>query len=60
MQEIIVYAIILCSLVYVARHLYKAMTRSADPCEGCPGCDIKKELLKNRKNPRTNLPCSRK
>ena len=60
MQEIIVYAVILCCLVYVVRHLYKAMTRPVDPCAGCPGCDIKKELLKNRKNPRSNLPCSRK
>ena len=50
MQIVFVYIIIVCSLGYAGRLVYKALSRKNSPCEGCRGCVLrdKKRFDKKR------------
>lgn len=55
-QEIAVICIGICTIGYVGRKLYRLLTRPGnDPCAGCNGCALKKEM---GKQPRKTRSCS--
>lgn len=47
-QNIIVYLIGVLVVVYIAVSVYRLITRRADPCSGCAGCDLKAQLDRKR------------
>lgn len=49
MQHIIAYSIVAIAIAYASWRIYKAIKSINDPCNGCQGCEIKKQLLKNKK-----------
>lgn len=49
MQEIITYAIIACAIVYASTIVYRTIKKKSNPCDGCAGCDIKQQIMQNRK-----------
>lgn len=51
LQYIIVFSIIAGVLVYSAIAIVRNLkTKDKSPCDGCGGCDIKNEILKNVKH----------
>jgi hypothetical protein len=49
-QNIIVYLIVIGVIIYTAYAVVRSLkTKDKSPCDGCGGCDIKKEILKNVK-----------
>ncbi|MGL5318200.1 MAG: FeoB-associated Cys-rich membrane protein [Bacteroidales bacterium] len=52
LQTIITYCIVLIAFLIVSYRIYKAITRKqgeTPSCGGCTGCDLKNEILKNKK-----------
>lgn len=52
LQTIITYIIVFVAFLIVSFRVYKSLTRKNDqenPCGGCTGCDLKNEILKNKK-----------
>lgn len=52
LQAIITYCIVFIAFLIVSYRIYKVITRKNDsdsPCGGCSGCDLKNEILKNKK-----------
>lgn len=56
MQLLIVYIILGVSIIYSIYALAKYIRKKNDPCDGCSGCDIKREITKNMKNKVTKDP----
>jgi len=59
LQYIIVWGIIAAVVIYSAFTVVRSLkTRDKSPCDGCGGCDIKKEILKNVKQDKdTKMNC---
>lgn len=50
LQYILVYLIIVLTVGYTVYSVVRSLkSKSKSPCDGCGGCDIKKEILKNVK-----------
>lgn len=43
LQHIILVVILACAVFYASWRIYRILTQSADPCEGCSGCELKKK-----------------
>ena len=43
MQIVLVILILFSAIVYVAWKLYRSITTPSNPCDDCPGCDLKKK-----------------
>ncbi|MGL5785475.1 MAG: FeoB-associated Cys-rich membrane protein [Bacteroidales bacterium] len=51
-QSILTYLIVCIAFIIVSIRIYKAFTSGGSdksPCGGCSGCDLKNEILKNKK-----------
>ena len=48
-QTIIVTFIVTLAIAYVAYKIYKRIQSSDDPCAGCSGCEIHRQLMVKRK-----------
>lgn len=43
LQYAIVILILAVAAAYAVWRIHKALTRGDDPCDGCPGCELKKK-----------------
>lgn len=48
-QTIIVAVIVIAALVYAGYRIYLNIRSAGDPCYGCPGCELHKQLMEKRR-----------
>lgn len=46
-QNIIVFIILVCAIGYVALRIFNTFKTSGNKCQGCEGCSIKEEMMRN-------------
>ena len=56
-QHLIIFIVLALSLCYAGYRIYIALKSANNPCYGCKGCSIRKELEKNRKSPAKKSRC---
>ncbi len=58
-QYIIVFGILIAVIIYTIISVVRSLkTKDKSPCDGCGGCDIKKEILKNvKQDTQTKMNC---
>ncbi|MGL5012738.1 MAG: hypothetical protein ACRCZM_03000 [Bacteroidales bacterium] len=48
-QTIITYSIVFIAFAIASRKIWRSLFKAkASDCEGCTGCDLKKEIMKNK------------
>jgi hypothetical protein len=48
-QNIIVGIIVLLAVIFVIKRIYRNIRHANDPCYGCGGCEIHRQLMEKRK-----------
>lgn len=48
LQDIIVTVIVLSAAAFVCRAVYRTIKHSNDPCYGCKGCEIHRQLMEKK------------
>lgn len=59
MQSALVFLILIACFSYAGWRIYKAVRSAGDPCYGCNGCELKKQLRKNRLKNKGSHDCLR-